>query len=194
LLAAALTRVAVSGQDPVSLSWLGGHELRDLGAHSGTIAFERIVTALESVTAIGDLHDANEQLRSCWQGVARRSKRGSVVVFFSDLLDLPPDTARALAALALGHRAVVVVQVIDPEERDLSYRGMLRFRAIEGDKRVETDADAVREQYRQRLREHVAGWRRTLEREGGRLVESCSDDEPVRIVREIVQAIAGARR
>jgi hypothetical protein len=59
---------------------------------------------------------------------------------------------------------------------------------------VVTDADAVRREYQQRLEQHVQKWRRAIEGQGGRLVRACSDDDPVRVVRKVLQAVAEACR
>jgi len=126
--------------------------------------------------------------------VGRRAGRGSALLIFSDLLDLPEESRRAMAVLGSGRRALVVVQVLDPRERDLSFRGKVRLRAMEGGNVVVTDADAVRKAYLQRLDAHVTEWRRALEGEGGRLVVACTTDDPVSVVRKLLQAIAEVRR
>lgn len=194
LLGAALTRVAIAGQDPVGLVWLGGHKLEDVGVAFGSAAFERIVSRLERATASGDLSEDLETVHRSVRVLARRSGRGSVVVVFSDLLDLPAEGFEPMVALASGPRALVVVQVLDPRERDLSFRGKVRLRPIEGKGVVVTDADAVRKAYLAKLDEHVGAFRRRLESEGGRLVQCCSSDEPVAVVRAILEAVLEARR
>jgi uncharacterized protein (DUF58 family) len=194
LLAAALTRVAVAGQDPVGLAWLGGEGLEDVGSAFGSAAFERVVSRLESATAAGDLSSDEDVIARCVRVLARRVGRGSVVVLFSDLLDLPPEGLGTIVALASGPRALVVVQVLDPRETELSFVGKVRLRAMEGNEVVVTDADAVRRAYLDNLAEHVASSRRVVEGEGGRLVTCVSSDDPVTVVRAILLAIAEARR
>jgi uncharacterized protein (DUF58 family) len=194
LLGAALTRVAIAGQDPVGLVWLGGKDLRDVGATFGNAAFERIVSRLETATASGDLADDLESVRRSVRVLARRAGRGSVVLVFSDLLDLPEEALDTVASLASGPRALVMVQVLDPRERDLSFRGKVRLRPIEGKGVVVTDADAVRRDYLLRLEEHAGMYKRRLETEGGRLVRCCSSDEPITVVRSILEAVMEARR
>jgi len=194
LIAAALARVAVSSGDPVGLSWLGGVELASVPAGFGLGTFERIVGRLELAPASGDLSADEAAVDRAVGILARRARRGSVVVILSDLLDLPDAAMRPLASLGAGRRTVVVVQVLDPQERDLGFVGKVRLRAIEGDELVVTDADAVRRDYQRRLEEHVTRWRRAVEGQGGRLVRVCSDDDPVRAVRAVLQAAAEARQ
>jgi uncharacterized protein (DUF58 family) len=194
LIAAALTRVAIVGHDPVGLGWIGPSVLRDVPACSGEIAFERIVSALEVAGAAGSLAEDEGLFQRSMRRLALRARRGSVVLVLSDLLDLPSPAMAAVAALGARSRALVVVQVLDPVERDLGFSGKVRLRAIEQDRTVETDADAVRDDYRKRLRAHGEAWEKAVQREGGRLVRCCSSDRATTVVREVVRACAEARR
>ena len=194
LLAAALTRVALTGHDPVGLGWIGPSALRDVAAGAGELSFERVVSALETAVAAGSLDGAEPLFERAMRRLARRARRGSVVVLFSDLLDLPPSAMSAVAALGARSRALVVVQVLDPVERDLTFHGKVKLRAIEDERMVETDADVVREQYRARLAAHAESWARAVQGEGGRLVRCCSTDRATAVVRDVLRACAEARR
>ncbi len=192
LLAAATARIGVAGHDPVGMSWLGRSDA-PIGPAFGSAAFERIVDALERAAAGGSLGDDLGELDRELALMARRARRGSVVVLFSDFLDVPDEAIRRVAAVASG-RVLVAVQVLDPVEVDLAFSGKVRLRAMEGEHRVTTDADRVREDYKRQLAEHSARWRRAVEGEGGRLLRASSKDDAVAVVRRIVQAIAEARR
>jgi uncharacterized protein (DUF58 family) len=197
LIGAALTRVAVAGQDPVGLTWLQpGPELvlEEVRASFGFTAFERVTARLETAEAVGDLSEDEEAIRRCVRTLARRSRRGSVIVLLSDMLDLHDEALRELLVLGSGPRALVLVQVLDPRERDLSFRGKVRLKSIEGGRVVVTDADAVRAEYQERLAEHTTRCREAVEREGGRLVEACTSDDPVVVLRSVLHAITEARR
>lgn len=197
LIGAALTRIAVAGQDPVGLTWLQpGPELAldDVRAGFGFSAFERITAQLESAGARGDLTEDIEAVRRCVRTLIRRSRRGSVIVVLTDTLDLHDDALRELLVLGSGPRAIVIVQVLDPRERDLSFRGKVRLKSIEGSRVVVTDADAVRPAYKARLAEHTQQIRAAVEGEGGRLIEACTTDDPVGVLRSVLYAVAEARR
>ena len=194
LIGAALCRIAVAGHDPVGLMWLGGQGARDLAPSAGAPAFERVVQSCESVAAAGDFFDDVSAVERLATIVGRRAKRGSVIVLLSDLLDLADESKRAVAAMATRGRVVVVVQVLDASERDLSFDGKVRLRAIEGDAVVETDAPAVRKQYRERMAAHLRGWTDTVEGVGGRLVSATSSDDAVAVVRRVLSATREARR
>lgn len=193
VVAAALARVALLGQDPVGLTWLSGAG-RQVPASSADATFDRVVDALESAGATEDLSDGAVRIERATRALARWARRGSIIVVLSDLLDLPPRAERSIAALAAGPRALLVVQVLDPAERDLSFHGKVRLRSLEGKQVVETDVDAVRAEYKVRLAELQARWRRTLEGHGGRLLLCSTADEPAAVVRQVVQTVAQLRR
>jgi uncharacterized protein (DUF58 family) len=194
LLAAALARVAVASGDPVGLCWIGGVGVHGLPPLAGREAFERVVGAIEGVSAAGDGSSGELAFERALAPVGRRARRGSIVVLFSDLLDLPARALSTFAALGTSGRALVAVRVLDPAERDLGYKGTVRLRALEGEAVVEADADLVRDGYRERLAGIAATWSRELEARGGRLVDVVTADPATAVVRSILLAVAEARR
>jgi len=125
--------------------------------------------------------------------VARRSRRGAVIVLLSDLIDLPERALAAFTALGAGGRSLVALRVLDPMEADLGFSGHVRLRASEGGVVVETDAEEVRAVYRERMAGIAERWSRELSTRGGRLVE-CTTDEPAgEVVRKVVRAVSEAR-
>ena len=116
LVAAALARVAIRSGDPVGLGFIGGSpQALGVPVSGGREAFERVVDALEGQTAEGDALSNLTMLDRALAALARSARRGSVVVVLSDLLDLPPEAADRISALATRGRVVVVVQVLDPD-------------------------------------------------------------------------------
>jgi uncharacterized protein (DUF58 family) len=193
LIGAALARVALSSGDPVGLSWIGGRGALGLPATSGREAFDRVVGALEGTAAAGDGSGDDGSFERALAPVARRARRGSVVVLVSDLVDLPDKALSAFAALGAGGRSLVALRVLDPMEADLGFSGHVRLRALEGDAVVETDAEEVRAAYRERLAAIAERWSRELSGRGGRLVEAVTDKPPADVVRAVVRAVAEAR-
>jgi uncharacterized protein (DUF58 family) len=187
-------RVALATGDPMALQWLGGQGVRPLPPMAGREAFERVLGALESAEAAGDASADAAAAERAFAPVARKARRGAVVVLFSDLLDLPERALSAFAALGTGGRALVAVQVLDPTEIDLDFAGQVRLRALEGDAVVEADADAVRAEYQARLQRIAEAWSAELAGRGGRLVRASTADAPAAVLRRVVRAIAEARR
>ncbi|AGP33575.1 DUF58 domain-containing protein [Sorangium cellulosum] len=199
LIAAAMARVALATGDPVGLAWLGGAGTHGLPAMAGREAFERIVGALEATSAAQDWSGDAGAIERALAPVAKKARRGAVVLLISDLLDLAHESGaeRALSAftpLSTGGRTLIALQVLDPSEAELDFEGNVRLRALEGGAVVEADAGAVRAQYKARLAALGDGWARALASRGGRLLRATSADPPTDVVRALVQAIAEVRR
>jgi uncharacterized protein (DUF58 family) len=188
LVAAALARIAVRSGDPVGLSFIGGApETRPVPVRGGREVFERVVDALESQSAEGDALADVGALDHAIGAIARSARRGSIVVILSDLLDLPPEAAERISAMAVGGRVVVVVQTLDPDEADFPFKETVRLKAIEGNATVETD-DAARDRYLAALAELQAKWRQLLLGRRAAFVPTTTDRDPVTAVRAIVEA------
>jgi uncharacterized protein (DUF58 family) len=192
VLAAALARIALAGGDPVALDWIGGENRHPLPALGGREAFERVVAALESVEPGGDLSTDAAAIERTLAVVARHARRGSVIVLFSDLIDLPEGTLDRFAALATLGRTLIAVRVLDPVEESFALDGPLRLRASEGDVVVETDAAQARDGYLAALERIRTTWQERLTSVGGRLVSANSSGDPVAAVRDVVLAARGS--
>ena len=193
LVAAALARVALSSGDPVGLGWIGGRGALSLPAMGGREAFDRVVGALESITAAGEAKTDDATMERALSPIARRAKRGSIIVLVSDLVDLPEHALSAFTALGTSGRKLVVVRVLDPLEVSFSFSGHVRLRAMEGSAVVETNADEVRATYQARLHAIAERYSDELTRRGGRFVDTSTDKPADEAVRAVVRAVAEAR-
>lgn len=189
LVAAALARVAIRSGDPVSLGFIGGAKTaRGVPVRGGREAFERVLDALEGQVSEGDaLHDLPALDRAIG-AIARTARRGSVVVILSDLLDLPKEAAERISAIASRGRVVVVVQVLDPDEKNFPFTETVRLKSLEGNDVVETD-EAARDRYLAALGELSESWRRTLVGRGASFLQVTTDIDPVDAVRRVVSAV-----
>jgi uncharacterized protein (DUF58 family) len=189
LIAAALAKITVDTGDRVGLDWLGGKKTRALPAMGGGEAFERVASLLEQAEPDA-LH---ERGLDAALAPAERSRRGTIVVLLSDLLDLPAATIERITALGAHRRVVIALQVLDPEEVDFSFGGPVRLKSLEDGTIVDTDADTVRQGYLEALAALRAGWERRLAARGGRLVTAVTSEDPVGVVLRTLRAIAGGR-
>jgi uncharacterized protein (DUF58 family) len=192
LVAAALARVAISSGDPVGLAYIGG-EGKEHGVRvsSGREAFERVVGSLEACTPGGAARLDAQMLDRALAGIVRSARRGSILVVISDLLDLPDDAHERIAAMAARGRVLVVVQTLDPDEARFPFEGTVRLRALEGNTVVETDAEA-KDKYLEALGRLQDAWESALIARGGRLVRAETSEDPVRVVRKVIEAAKGA--
>jgi uncharacterized protein (DUF58 family) len=189
VVAAALTRVAISNGDPVSLTFAGGARAGAVGRAGGREQFERVVAALEATETVGDAVADPAILDAPLQALARTATRGSIVVVLSDLLDWAPGSAERVAALASRGRVLVVVQTLDAAEVDFPFSGTVRLRALEGTAVVETDADVTRDAYRKALDSLTDEWRAAVVQRRGRFLRATSSEAALGVVRDIVKAV-----
>jgi uncharacterized protein (DUF58 family) len=190
VVAAALARIAVASGDPVGLTFLGGApHVRSVPVSGGREAFERILGALESVEPGGDATVDGKLLDRAFALIHRSARRGSIIVVLSDLIDLPKGAADRVSAISSRGRAVSVVQTLDPDEARLPFEGTVRLRALEGGAVVETDLDTTRDKYLEAMRNLQDSWEHALVSRAGRLVRAETSDDPVRVVRAVVEAV-----
>ncbi|MEN9577900.1 MAG: hypothetical protein RJA70_909 [Pseudomonadota bacterium] len=188
LLAAALGRVAIATGDLLSLDWVGGETPIALPTSGGREAFERLVTALEAVRFGGDDALQQSDFDHVLSPVARRARRGAVVVLLSDLLDLPAQASEQFAALSNRNRRAVTVRVLDPVEVTFPFQGPVRLKGSYGPALVETDAAQARAGYLAALEAQRTSWQERLVPQGGRLVECQTDEAPIEVLRRILRA------
>lgn len=189
LVAAAISRVAIRSGDPVGLGFIGGAKnARGVPVSGGREAFERVLDALEGQVAEGDALNDLPALDRAIGAISRSARRGSVVVILSDLLDLPKEAADRISAIASRGRVVVVVQVLDPDEKNFPFTEAVRLKSLEGNDVVETD-EAARDRYLAALAELAESWRRTLVGRGASFLQVTTDIDPVDAVRRVVSAV-----
>jgi len=191
LLAAALARIAAATGDRVGLDFVAGSDCRRLPATGGSEAFDRIVEALQGARASGQVDPELRVLEQALLPVMRNTRRGSIIVFFSDLLDLPDGAAGQLANLTTGGRTVIAVRILDPLEAEFGLQGPVRLRASESDLLIETDASAARAGYLDALARVEERFGDQLIVRGGRLVRSVTTDDPVAALQRVLFASGG---
>jgi uncharacterized protein (DUF58 family) len=191
LLAAALAKIALSGGDRVSLGFLAPTPINELAPSGGRQAFERVVGVLESVSALADLHADQATVEQAVARVERRANRGANVVILSDLLDLPEGALELLAGLGSRGRNLCVVRVLDSVEIEFPFSGPVHLRALEHDTQIETDGALVRADYLAALAANERTLAQALLARGGRLLRAGSSEDPVAIVRRVLDALAG---
>lgn len=194
LLAAALARVAVAAGDPVSLDFIGGKDTLALPQLGGKEAFERVLAALTHCQ-LGDTEGVRlAEVEHALAPVHRRTRRGSIIVFVSDLIDLPEGTLEALTALSTNGRTVIALQVLDPLEAEFPFDGPVRFRPLEGTELVEADATASRAAYLEALARLRRQWAEGLLARRGTLIEATTTEDPVEVLRSVLVAAGGGPR
>jgi len=164
-LAAALGYLLVHQGDAVGLGLVGdglGHLLRPRG---GRRQLARVLADLARTESAG-----GTDLAAGLHAIARRVRRRSLMLVLSDLVDEPERVLGAIKHLAARGHDVVVFQILDAAERNLDFSGPVILEDPETGQRVETDADGIRNAYRERLEETEARYERGVRDLGGDFV------------------------
>jgi uncharacterized protein (DUF58 family) len=91
-------------------------------------------------------------------------KKRGLVIILSDLLDEPDEVLRVIRYFRYRHHEVIVLQVLDPDERQFPFSGEQVFAHCEKNEELSFDADdlgaAYRELFGSFLEEYKGGFRR----------------------------------
>lgn len=139
ILAAAIGYVVVSQNDAVGL--VSETSRLPLGSQLGHL--NRFFEQLESISATGSW-DAARLIELALQ---TSRKRGFVAVF-SDLMSDKDALISSLRSLQARKNEVMVFQVLDPVELDLSYDGPVIFTDMETGEELRTEPAAIRDDYK----------------------------------------------
>jgi uncharacterized protein (DUF58 family) len=139
-------------------------------------------------------------LAAALERVADLAQRRSVIIIFSDLLDLETDnkpaatasgpTAEALTQLSARGHDVVIFHVLDPDEIDLPFDEVTQFMGVEpGDDRdVIVDAADLRASFRNESSAFQSRWRQTCLQAGIEYRLLTTQDAPGTVLRSFIGA------
>ena len=97
-------------------------------------------------------------------------KKHSTVVLFGDFLGPLPEIAEAIGALSAQGVAGIIVQVLDPAELSLPFKGRVRFDGVEGEaSEIVPRAERIADQYRERLAASNWDWSASQPKPAGAL-------------------------
>ena len=174
-LAGALAHLAIKQRDAVGLTLFADSVVDHRPPRARADQLDEILAAIARVkTQPAD--DTGKALHEA-AGLARR--RGLVVIL-GDLFGDIDEVVGGLDHLRHLNHEVIIFHILDPVERDLTVDGSVQFRDLESGETLLTQADGVRDTYRQ----SVAGWLGKVEAEcrkrGIDRVELVTTDPPDR--------------
>jgi uncharacterized protein (DUF58 family) len=88
--------------------------------------------------------------------LAEHFGRRGIVVVISDLYDEPQEIMDALSLIRYRGNDVILFHVLDPAEIDFSFDAAASFEDLESGEQLPVIPDALREQYRAMVKEHIA--------------------------------------
>lgn len=142
IIAAAVAYVASDQGNAVGLISMSGGGLKYLPARGGHQHLRTLIAMIDRLAPSGTWDSAQTIDRA-----AQLMGRKGIVIVISDLYDDEEQTSRALRRLTRHGHDVSVLQVLAPDERELTARGQIEFIDAEtGEKRL-TDAASVAPTY-----------------------------------------------
>lgn len=142
-LAMALGYLVLAGGDAAGLLTFGAGPRRALPPRSSLAHLELMDAMLAEEAPSGET-----DLSKTLEAAAARIKRRSLVILISDLLGDPERVLRVVKSFKARRHELLVLQVLDPEERDFGYDGPIVFESLEGQPDLFCDAGALRGLYR----------------------------------------------
>jgi uncharacterized protein (DUF58 family) len=178
-LAAALAHLALKQRDAVGLTIFSDAVTAHLPPSARPTQLDEVLATISA----SQVRAATDNDRALHQAAEFATRRGMVVVL-ADLFGDADAIARGLDHLRFRNHEVIVFHILDPWERDLSLDGQIRFRDLETDERLTTQAEAIREAYCAAVNQ----WREQLEVECRRRaidrIELTTQDPPDRALLE----------
>lgn len=183
-LAAALAWVTLRQRDAVSLTLFADEQVLFVPPQARPDHLQRLMAELERIEAKG-----TTQTAPVVSMLAQRVKRRSLIVLFSDLLDVADDLMQRLGEMRQRGSDVIVLHTLDPDELEFPYDGVVRFEDLEGERVVQVDAPGVRTAYLAEVKRFLERHRTEAARHDLRYVLARTDESPVLLLR---RALGGA--
>ncbi|MGI9626538.1 MAG: DUF58 domain-containing protein [Longimicrobiales bacterium] len=172
-LAAALSLILIRQGDIVGFMAFHEEITKQVRARGGKLHWRLMLKHLDALKSSGATN-AGSAIRN----VAARLQRKGLVLFISDLLVEPEETAKALIYLKQTGHEVLVFHLIDPGERDLPTTGETNFIDTETGESLQVSVADMRREYREAVENAVAEWTTKLSRQGI-AYSSIGTDEPL---------------
>jgi uncharacterized protein (DUF58 family) len=94
---------------------------------------------------------------------ARRTRRRSFIMIFSDLFVPEDEVIKGLDHLAFGRHNLSVFHTMDPQELELSFTGTCRFVGLEGEPEITTQPKRIAQAYKREVEALTRKLRRACE-------------------------------
>lgn len=185
-LAAALGYLMLKQGDSTGLVSFADRITAQIPPASRRTHLSAILTALERNTASG-----RTNLAGILHTVADTTKRRGLIVLISDLLDDEGDIFQGLAHLKFLKHDVIVFHIIDHQELNLDYEGLIQFEDLESKDKVRAFPQSIRSNYQQRVGAFLDDVKKTLGTSG---IDYCLLDTSEALDRALIAYLVKRRR
>jgi len=145
-LAAALTYLMLTQNDSVALGVFAEDLHTWIPGRSRRTHLNAVLRALQQGSSQGRTH-----LADVLHTVAERTRRRGIVILISDLLDDVDDVKRGLAHLKYLKHDVILFHLMDRQERELDYEGLVQFEDLESNRIVRVFPKSIQATFQQNV-------------------------------------------
>ncbi|MBI1347775.1 DUF58 domain-containing protein [bacterium] len=149
--AASMAYLVIRQHDAIGLMTFDQSLRDDLPPSSSAAQLREACRRLEALPGAGET-----PLGEMLPKVAERLSRRGVVVVISDFFDEFSSLERGLRKLSFRRHDVLLLQTIDPAERDFPFEEPTRFEGLENWGDVRANPKAIRKAYQQEFEQHLA--------------------------------------
>ncbi len=160
-LAAALSYLMLQQGDSAGLISFAERITGQIPPASRRTHLNALLTALDRHTVAGGTN-----LAGILHTVAETTKRRGLIVLISDLLDDENDIFKGLAHLKFLKHDVIVFHVMDHQELNLDYKGLIQFEDLESKDKMRAFPQSIQAGYRQRVGAFLDEVKKTLGNSG----------------------------
>jgi uncharacterized protein (DUF58 family) len=185
-LAAALSYLMLSQGDSTSLVLFSDKIVKRVPAQSKRTHLNVILAALQHNEPAGQTNLAN-----VLHAIAETSKSRGIVVLISDLLDDEGSIFKGLSHLKFLRHDVIIFQLLDHQEINLDYEGLIQFEDLETKDKIRAFPQSVKQTYRQRVEEFLDEIEKTAGRSN---VDYCLIDTSEPLDRALIAYLARRKR
>lgn len=190
---AAMAHLAIAQHDAVGLVACGDRAVETVvPPRSGVAHLHQMFGIFDQIIAAGG--NGDQSPAEALQRIGELSRRRrALVILASDLFDPKHEAIAALCALRAQRHDVVVLHVLDPDERTFPYQGLTEFRSLESGATTLANPAAIRKTYIERMNAFCASCRDTFGRSGVDYHEVSTDRPLEHTLLEVLMARARPR-
>jgi uncharacterized protein (DUF58 family) len=180
-LAGCLSYLTLRQGDLVGLGYSHKENIKLIPPRNSPTHLSVLMEALETgkPEGAGKLFNALETL-------SHASKKRSLVVLISDLLEEPEPILKALKFLKFKKHEVMVLHLLDREEKDFPYTGSVQFKSLENQPSITLDTESFRKEYQRAVDGFIRQYSTALRNASIEYYFHTTDTPPDKILRQVL--------
>lgn len=150
MLAASLAYLMLKQQDAVGLATFSDKPEQYINPKTFKTHVNNVLHILDNANPKGE---TNTSL--CLNALAEKIKKRGIVILISDFFDDPDKIIQALKMFRYKKNEVIVFQILDPAEKDLSFSDEVKFIDMETAEKITTQPYQIQQSYREVFAEYL---------------------------------------